>query len=199
MKVGAVVLAAGDSSRFGTPKQLAIFQGEPLVRRTVIAANEAGCAPVVVVLGADAALIAPVLAGLPVSIIQHSNWANGMGSSITVGLKRALAMAPNMDAAILLACDQPFVNATALKQMVQLHFQNEKPIVASAYAETLGIPVLFNRSCFGDLVQLRGDSGAKAMILARQTDVTEFDFPAAAIDVDTATDYEKLNRVSSCR
>ena len=71
------------------PKQLAIFQGEPLVRRIVTAAKDAGCAPVVVVVGADAAQITPVLAGLPVSIIEHPNWSNGLGSSIAVGVKHA--------------------------------------------------------------------------------------------------------------
>src|SRR5581483_1147998 len=192
MKVGAVVLAAGDSSRFGMPKQVASFQGEPLVRRSVTAANEAGCAPVVVVLGANAAQITPVLTGLPVSIVEHPNWSDGLGSSIAVGLKRALAMVADLDAAILLACDQPFVNATALKQLIQLHVKNQQPIVASAYAETLGIPVLFDRSCFRDLLQLTGDTGAKAMILARPGDVCPFDFPSAAIDIDTAADYEKL-------
>ena len=192
MKVGAVVLAAGDSSRFGMPKQLAIFQGEPLVRRSVTAANEAGCAPVVVVLGANASQITTILTELPVSIVEHPNWSDGLGSSIAVGLKRALAMVGDLDAAILLACDQPFVNATALKQLIQLHVKNQQPIVASAYAETLGIPVLFDRSCFGDLLQLTGDTGAKAMILARPSDVCPFDFPAAAIDIDTAADYEKL-------
>ncbi len=89
MKVAAVVLAAGGSIRFGQPKQLAIFQGEPLVRRIVTAAKDAGCAPVVVVVGADAAEITPVLAGLSVSIIEHPNWSNGLGSSIAVGVKHA--------------------------------------------------------------------------------------------------------------
>jgi molybdenum cofactor cytidylyltransferase len=159
----------------------------------VTAANEAGCAPVVVVLGAHAAQITPVLNGLPVSIIEHPNWSDGLGSSIAVGLKHALAMFADLDAAILLACDQPFVNADALRQLIQLHVENGNPIVASAYAGTLGIPVLFDRSCFDELLRLRGDRGAKEMILARRTDVTPVDFPAAAIDVDTAGDYEKLN------
>jgi len=197
MKLAAVLLAAGDSSRFGKPKQLAIFQGEPLVRRGVTAANKAGCAPIVVVLGADAAQITPVLTGLPVSLIENANWSNGVGSSIAVGLKRALGMVADLDAAILLACDQPFVNAAALRRLIQLRVENENPIVASAYAGTLGIPVLFDRSCFGDLLQLRGDSGAKEIIFARRSDVTAFDFPAAAIDIDTAGDYEKLNPASS--
>jgi molybdenum cofactor cytidylyltransferase len=196
MSVAAVVLAAGGSIRFGKPKQLAIFQGKPLVRRIVTAAKDAGCAPVVVVVGASAAQITPVLAGLPVSIIEHPNWSNGLGSSIAVGVMHATRITPDLDAAILLACDQPFVNAATLRRLVQLHLENGKPIVASAYAETLGIPALFDRSCFGDLLQLRGDTGAKGVILARRHDVAPFNFPAAAIDIDTAPDYEKLNQTS---
>jgi len=196
MSVAAVVLAAGGSIRFGKPKQLAIFQGEPLVRRIVTAAKDAGCAPVVVVVGASAAQIAPVLAGLPVSIIEHPNWSNGLGSSIAVGVMHAASITPDLDAAILLTCDQPFVNAVMLRQLIQIHLENKKPIVASAYADTLGVPALFDRSCFGDLLQLTGDSGAKGIILARRNDVTLFDFPAAAVDIDTAADYEKLNQTS---
>jgi molybdenum cofactor cytidylyltransferase len=197
MRVAAVVLAAGGSNRFGKTKQLAIFQGEPLVRRIVTAAKDAGCAPVVVVLGADAAKIIPVLAGLTVSMIEHPSWSNGLGSSIAVGLKHALGIVANLDAAILLTCDQPFVNVATLRELIQLHLENGKTIVASAYAETLGIPALFDRSCFGDLLQLRGDSGAKGIILSRRHDVVPFNFPAAAIDIDTAADYEKLNQTSS--
>ena len=133
-----------------------------------------------------------MLAGLPVSIIEHPNWSNGLGSSIAVGVKHAVTITANLDAVILLSCDQPFVNAATLRQLIQLHLENGKTIVASAYAETLGIPALFDRSCFGDLLQLRGDSGAKGIILARRHDVAPFDFPAAAIDIDTTADYEKL-------
>jgi molybdenum cofactor cytidylyltransferase len=193
MKAAAVVLAAGGSSRFGQPKQLAIFQGEPLVRRVVAAANEAECMPIVVVVGREAAQITSELAGLPVSIAVHRRWSNGLGSSIAVGLKHALEIVANVDAAILLTCDQPFVNAAILRQLIQLHLEDGKSIVASAYAGTLGIPALFDRSCFADLLRLTGDSGAKRIILAR-TDVATFDFPAAEVDIDTAADYEKLNQ-----
>jgi molybdenum cofactor cytidylyltransferase len=194
MKVAAVVLAAGDSSRFGEPKQLAIFQGEPLVRHTVAAAKNAGCAPIVVVVGANAAQVTSALTGLSVSIAMHPNWSDGVGSSIAVGIKHTTDIAADLDAAILLTCDQPFVDAAALRELIQLQLETGKPIVASAYAETLGIPALFDRSCFADLLQLRRDSGAKGIILARQHDVVSFNFPAAAIDIDTAADYEKLNR-----
>jgi molybdenum cofactor cytidylyltransferase len=194
MSVAAVVLAAGGSIRFGKPKQLAIFQGEPLVRRIVTAAKDAGCTPVVVVAGA--VQITPVLAGLPVSIVEHPNWSNGLGSSIAVGVMHATRITPDLDAVILLSCDQPFVNAATLRELIQLHLEKGKAIVASAYAETLGIPALFDRSCFGDLLQLTGDSGAKGIILARQNDITPFDFPAAAVDIDTAADYQNLDQTS---
>jgi molybdenum cofactor cytidylyltransferase len=196
MKVAAIVLAAGGSTRFGQPKQLAIFRDETLIRRIVAAANQAECVPIVVVVGRDAAQITSELAGLPVSIAVHRNWSNGLGSSIAVGVRHAVGIAPNLDAAILLTCDQPFVNAAALKQLIQVHLENGNTIVASAYAGTLGIPALFNQSCFVDLLQLTGDSGAKGIILRRRHDVAPFNFPAAAIDIDTAADYENLNQTS---
>jgi molybdenum cofactor cytidylyltransferase len=196
MKVAAVLLAAGGSTRFGQPKQLAIFRGEPFVKRMVAAANDAGCVPIVVVVGADAAQITSALAGLSVSIAEHPNWSNGLGSSIAVGVEHAANTAADLNAVILLTCDQPFVNAAALRHLIQLHRETGKPIVASAYAGTLGIPALFDRSYLSDLLQTTGDRGAKEIILRGRHDVAPFNFPAAAIDIDTAADYEKLNQTS---
>ena len=103
-------------------------------------------------------------------------------------------LAPDLDAVVLLTCDQPFVTAPVLGQLIQLRLTSGKPIIASAYAETLGIPALFDQSCFPDLLGLKGDSGAKKIILARPHDVVLFDFPAGAIDIDTAADYKKLDQ-----
>jgi len=192
MRVGAVVLAAGGSTRFGEPKQLAAFRGETLVRHIVAASVEAGCAPVVVVVGADAAQITQELTGLAASVVIHPRWSDGLGSSIGVGIQHLIDSATEPDAAILLACDQPFVSAATLRQLIQLRLTSGKPIVASAYAATLGIPALFDRSCFPDLLQLKGDSGAKGIILSRQHDVAPFNFPAAAIDIDTPADYQRF-------
>jgi molybdenum cofactor cytidylyltransferase len=192
MRVAAVVLAAGSSTRFGKPKQFALFQGETFIRRIVAAAIEAGCAPVVAVTGEDSTQVTSELTGLSVSIAMNPGWSSGVGSSIRVGVQRAMNLAPDLDAAVLLTCDQPFVTAPVLGQLIQLRLTSDKPIIASAYAETLGIPALFDRSCFPDLLGLKGDSGAKKIILARPHDVVSFDFPAGAIDIDTAADYKKL-------
>jgi molybdenum cofactor cytidylyltransferase len=192
MRVGAVVLAAGGSTRFGEPKQLAAFRGETFVRRIIAATVDAGCAPVVVVVGADAARITLELTRLAASIVMHPQWSIGLGSSIGVGVQHVIDSATEPDAAILLACDQPFVSAATLRQLIQLRLTSGKPIVASAYAATLGIPALFDRSCFPDLLQLKGDSGAKGIILSRQHDVAPFNFPEAAIDIDTPADYQRF-------
>jgi len=194
MTVAAVVLAAGGSTRFGKPKQLALFQGETFIRRIVRAAIESDCAPVVVVTGEDSAQITSELTQFTVTIAMNPDWQSGLGSSIGVGIRHAMNLAPDLDAVVLLTCDQPFVNAAVLTQVIQLRLTSGKPIVASVYAETLGIPALFDRSCFPDLLRLKGDSGAKGIILARPQDVASFDFPAGEIDIDTAADYEKLDQ-----
>jgi len=192
MRVAAVVLAAGGSTRFGEPKQLAAFQGEIFVRRIVAASVEAGCAPVVVVVGEHAAQITLELTGLAASIVMHPQWSIGLGSSIRAGIQHVIDSAAEPDATILLACDQPFVSAATLRQLIQSRLTSGKPIVASAYAATLGIPALFDRSCFPDLLQLKGDSGAKGIIFSRQHDVAPFNFPAGAIDINTPADYQRF-------
>ena len=194
MRVAAVVLAAGGSTRFGRSKQFALFQGDTFIKRIVAAAIEAGCAPVVVVTGEDSAQVTSELTGLTVSIAMNPRWSSGLGSSIVVGIRHAMNLAPDIDAVLLLTCDQPFVTVAVLVQLIQLRLTSGKPIIASAYAETLGIPALFDRSCFSDLLRLEGDSGAKKIILARPHDVVSFDFAAGEIDIDTAADYETLDQ-----
>jgi molybdenum cofactor cytidylyltransferase len=193
MGVAAVVLAAGGSTRFGK-RQLALFQGETFIRRIVAAAIKANCVPVVVVTGEDSAQVDLELSGLSVSIAANPHWRSGLGSSIGVGVRHAMNLAPDVDAVVLLTCDQPFVTAAVLSQLIQLRLTTAKPIIASAYAKTIGVSALFDRSCFPDLLRLKGDSGAKGIILAPSHDVASFDFPAGEIDIDTAADYEKLDQ-----
>src|SRR5437763_12751430 len=100
--------------------------------------------------------------------------------------------ANEVDAAMLLVCDQPFVDATVIKQLISLREKTAKQIVASSYANTLGVPALFDRSCFRELLALDDESGAKAIILSNPERVAELPFPQGEIDIDTMEDWEEF-------
>jgi molybdenum cofactor cytidylyltransferase len=190
--VGAIILAAGGSSRFGQPKQLLAFRGESLVRRAVRAAAEAGCGRVAVVAGEQRDLIETELRETPAFVIHNPKWERGVGTSICIGLQHLLGAHPKVDAAVLLACDQPFVEARTISALMTMRDDAGKSIVASRYANTLGVPALFDRSCFEALLALSDDSGAKTLIESRRGDVAEIPFEQGAIDIDTPADFERL-------
>lgn len=202
--VSAVVLAAGASSRLGQPKQLLMFRGETLVSRAARAAAEAGCAPVFVIVGETRELIKQSL-DIRDSRISHSSNAKGMARAIVVengewrrgigtSIRRGVEQVPvDAEAVVLLACDQPFVDASIVRQLIAAWEETGKPIVASSYANTLGVPALFDRSCFEALLTLPDDEGAKALIASRPADVSAIAFDQGAADIDTPEDFERLN------
>jgi molybdenum cofactor cytidylyltransferase len=191
-KIGAVILAAGGSSRLGQPKQLLMFRGEPLVVRAVRAATEAHCAPVVVVVGDTGNAIRHELRETSSVIVENPEWQHGLGTSIRRGLEYLTESTPTGDGAILLACDQPLVKASTLTALIAGQDKTRKPIVVSSYANTLGVPAFFDRSCFEALIALPDDSGAKSLISARPNDVAAIPFEEGAIDIDTPADWERL-------
>jgi molybdenum cofactor cytidylyltransferase len=190
--VGVIILAAGGSSRFGQAKQLLSFQGESLVRRAVRTAMEAGCACVTVVVGDSRARIENELRETPAVIVENQEWQRGLGTSIRCGIRHLLSSQPDLDAVVLLACDQPFVNASVITSLVAQRENSRKPIVACSYANTLGIPALFDRACFESLLALPDDSGAKTLIESRSADVAQIEFEKGAIDIDTPADFEQI-------
>ena len=190
--IGAIILAAGASSRFGQAKQLLSFQGESLVRRAVRSAIEGGCACVTVVVGDARDPIETELRETPAIIVENPEWQRGLGTSIRCGLRHLLSSRPELDAIVLLACDQPFVDASVITSLIAQRENSRKPIVASSYANTLGIPALFDRVCFEALLALPDDSGAKALIESRSIDVAPMEFEKGAIDIDTPVDFERI-------
>ena len=195
-KIGAVILAAGESSRFGRPKQLVQFRGKSLVRRVVDAAKDANCSAIVVVLGSKREQIERELKETDAIVAENRDWRRGIGSSIRVGVENAVNQAPDIEAIVLLTCDQPFVKTDTIERLIAMREKTKKAIVASSYSETLGVPALFDRSCFQELLSLPDDSGAKSIILSNHERVAELLFPEGKIDIDTAADYEKLTAQS---
>lgn len=189
---GAVILAAGKSSRLGQPKQLLQFQGQTLVRRVVDAARQAGCSPIVVVIGSDKDKVARELKGTSAIIVENEKWNDGMGTSIRSGVQRLIDIARNPGAIVLLVCDQPHVDSQAIKHLIALGAKTKKAIVASSYAGTIGVPALFDRSCAKELLALDDGSGAKPIIFSNPNRVAEFPFPEGEIDIDIAADNDRL-------
>ena len=192
-RVAAVILAAGGSSRLGQAKQLLKFRGETLVRRAVRVAAEAGCEPTVVIVGESAPAIRPELRESAALMLENREWRRGLGTSIRRGTEFVLQCVPDVDALLLLVCDQPLLEAGTIAALVAEQEKTGKLIIASSYAGTFGVPALFDRSRFAGLLALPDDSGAKSLIEARPQEVGSVSFEAGAIDIDTPEDFERLN------
>jgi molybdenum cofactor cytidylyltransferase len=189
VRIAVIVLAAGESSRLGSPKQLLLYQGETLLRRTAAAAAASACAPLAVVLGAAAEQMRPQLSGLRADVVIKSDWREGIASSIRAGIDAVRAAS---DAAIVAVCDQPFVSAEIFDRLCGCYRRARSPIVASAYGGTLGVPALFERALYAELAALKGDRGAKRIIERYADLASRVPFPGGEIDIDTRSDYAKL-------
>jgi molybdenum cofactor cytidylyltransferase len=207
--IGIIVLAAGDSSRMGEPKQLLKFEGETLLCRAARAALGVRSGAVVVVLGFRAGVMQEELDAPGALAVVNESWPEGMSSSIRCGLQALEAStADSIEAAILMLCDQPFVTSDVLKRLVDAYSAGRALVVASEYEsqgeqtpgageKTLGVPVLFNRALFPELMGLRGAEGAKRIIMRHKAEAAVIAMPEAAFDVDTPGDYRALANDSS--
>jgi molybdenum cofactor cytidylyltransferase len=191
-RIGAVILAAGASSRMGTPKQLLEYGGRTLVRRAALAAHEAGCNPVVVVTGAHAEKLEEELHGLNVREANNPEWESGIGSSIRAGIQAVVKANDKVTALVLMLCDQPFVTSDVLSGLITVHRETSREIVASSYGVTFGAPALFGRAFFTELVRLESGAGAKQVIQRHLTQVHLLSFPQGEIDLDTPADFARL-------
>ena len=154
--IGAVVLAAGPSTRMGTPKQLLQFSGQTLVKRAASVAVEAGCRPVVVVTGAHAVATREALRGLDVQEAENQQWPSEISSSIRVGVEAVVRASPQTAAIIMMLCDQPFVTQELIARIVAAHRETARSIIASSYGGSYGVPALFGRKYFAQLTALDG-------------------------------------------
>ena len=186
--VAAVVLAAGRSVRLGRPKQLLVVAGEPLVRRAARAALEAGLSPVVVVTGAGGREVQTALGELPVEVAENASPEAGMAVSVRLGVARARALSPGLDAVALLACDQPLLDAAHLARLVDARRVSGRAIVASEYEGVRGVPVLLGAEVLEEVAALEGDAGAREVVRRDPARVAGVPFPGGALDVDREED-----------
>jgi molybdenum cofactor cytidylyltransferase len=185
----ALVLAAGDSSRFGSAKQLVRVAGRPLLHTAVTRAAEVTGNALIVVLGAGAARLAPLLKHSPGAIVINRDWREGLGSSIRAGVAKLPA---TCSAVMLLLADQPAVTADDLRRLAGTWRKQPQFIAAALYGGMSGAPAIFPRSAFRELGELRGDIGARALLRRNAARVVRVPMPSAAIDIDTPEDLLAL-------
>lgn len=187
--VGAVILAAGGSTRLGQPKQLLVYDGKTLIANAVQAARDGGCSPIFVVTGAHTAEILHSLTGSGAEVVHHPAWEQGIGSSIRAGVKTVLETHPALEALVLMVCDQPQVSGDLIGALIAARPLAGKPIVGCAYSDIVGVPALFSRAYFQDLAMLPDAAGARHILRRLPDDVAAIPFPAGAIDIDTPADH----------
>ncbi len=193
--VGILLLAAGGSSRMGSPKQLLPWRGSTLLRHMAEVACLLNTGPVLVVLGHAAQECRAVIEDLPLQITANSEWEQGMGTSIAVGTKALLQTSPDLTAIMVMLCDQVAVDRKVLLRLLQAHADTTADVVMSQYAEAHGPPALFARSMFKKLIQLKGQQGAKKLWeeTKRRTSIA---FPEGIQDIDTTDDYIRCRNLS---
>lgn len=184
LNLSVTILAAGQGKRLGGTKQSTIFEGETLLSRAVRVALGSKIGPVNVVLGFDAEKL---VATLPdeVSISINQNWQEGIASSIRVAVEHAIAC--ECDGILFTTCDQPFVDSNLLVSLADAFEKTSKTVIASLYG-TPGIPAIFSKEKFAQLLLLTGDKGAKRLIL--ESDAHLVAAPLAQYDIDTEADLE---------
>jgi molybdenum cofactor cytidylyltransferase len=197
MLLPAVLLAAGQSSRLGSPKQMVRMNDETLLERTARIAAEAGADPVIAVLGANADRLDNLR--FPANTIKVLNeyWEEGVASSICAGMKVILEQYAEAEAVLLLVCDQPAVTEEHLRSLI-LAAQREDGTLATAassYASVTGTPAIFPARRFSQLLALRGDKGARSLLRDPEHPPVLTVLPHGEIDIDTKEDLANWQRL----
>ena len=221
-RTAGIILAAGESTRFGAPKQLLDWKGKPFVRQVAETALQAGLWPVVVVTGFHAADVESALNGLPVKIVHNPEYQQGQSTSIRAGIQALLPPPPYsgtspksaqsdsqniqiplggfeggwVGAAIFLLADQPQIPVDVIRALVESHGQNMQAILAPLVLEDRRAnPVLFDRDTFPDLMQLTGDVGGRGIFDKHRVEYLPWHDDILLLDVDKPEDYQKLKEM----
>ncbi|MDX1637937.1 MAG: nucleotidyltransferase family protein [Balneolaceae bacterium] len=190
--IGAVILAAGSSSRLGRPKQLLPYKGTTLLQRMIDMVAAFRFTSSLVVLGAHAKQIRDAIDPGESTVVVNDHWADGMASSIRVGVEESLMLNRSLDSILFLLSDQPFVATGLIRELLTRHSRGTHRITACSYQQHIGVPAIISRYYVPELLELNGDVGAKKIMMKHRDDVAEIPFEQGRFDIDTKEDYERL-------
>lgn len=188
-RTAAIILAAGGSTRFGSAKQVARWQGQTFIERAVDVALASPARPVIVVLGAEVEQSVTALGSRPVEIVINERWADGQSSSMKTGLT---ALPSNISSAIFLLVDQPWLQPQTVAALIQRYRQTLAPVVWPEFEGQRGNPILFDRALFSELQQISGDTGGRPLLKAyqHQAERVQVRDRGILLDVDQVDDLE---------
>lgn len=192
-RVAGIVLAAGESTRYGQPKQLLDWKGEPFVRAVAKTALQSGLLPVLVITGANAERVESTLNDLDVIMIRNEHWKTGQASSIRAGIEALVKQSsPGTGGAIFLLADQPQLTSSVLHALLETHAAGLYPVVAPMVMDRRANPVLFDRVTFSDLLTLEGDVGGRGVFHKYHVEYLPWHDDRLLLDVDTPEMYQRL-------
>ena len=186
---GLIILAAGGSQRLGRPKQLLPYEGISLLKHSIKAGIDSIAEEIIVVLGAHADLVAKEITENKVQVVVNTEWQEGIASSIRFGLQTLIKAKSGINGVVIMLCDQPYVTACLINELAMGDQNTGKQIIASTYEDVIGVPAWFHKDLFPDLLQLKGDTGARAVIRQHINEVATVDFLQGSVDIDTEGDY----------
>jgi len=195
--VAGIILAAGESKRFGQPKQLLDWKGQPFVHAVAKTALEAGLSPVIVIAGANGERVEHAVKDLNVTVVHNEEWKSGQGTSIKAGIQ-ALIHPPSgqgvegVGGAIFLLTDQPQITIPIIQALIEKHAEGLYPVVAPMVMDQRANPVLFDRATFADLMTLEGDVGGRAIFHKHRVEYLPWHDDRLLLDVDTPEMYQRL-------
>lgn len=189
--ISLILLAAGESSRLGMPKQLLNYKGKNLMQHTIDLTQMLGM-ETIVVLGAFKDEILAQIDFSGTQVVENVMWREGLSSSIRCGLTSVLNTSPETEAIVLVLCDQPFLTTDILIKIVEKYHSSGQPIIHCKYGDVCGPPTLFHKSLFPNLMELKGGQGAKKVVDMFPDRRVYIDFPEGKMDIDTQEDYQQL-------
>ncbi|WP_186757746.1 nucleotidyltransferase family protein [Echinicola salinicaeni] len=184
-----LILAAGKSTRLGRAKQLLKFKGKSLLQNTIDACADLGSKEIIVVLGAHSDQIKSQLDLNKISLLYNPDYESGLASSISIGMKY---LEGQSKATLILVCDQAYIHARHLQNLVNTWRNHITKIICSSYSQTIGVPAIFPSTYYNDLMHLKGDKGAKMILLKHKYNLISLPFEGGEVDIDTEQDYNNL-------
>ena len=188
-KLALIILAAGSASRFGSPKQLAMLNGKRLLQYAIDTGAEVLPNATYVVLGANADTIIQAMDLSEVNVVKNEQWKSGLSSSIQ---KSVSIVGQQYTALLFVAADQVLISSAHLKLLVDAWQKRPSCLVASEFSSEIGIPAIFPKRYYKELLSIKGDQGAKGVLKSHRQSVISVSIPEAAVDIDTQAELQKM-------